>query len=98
MEYHTRNNKVYATYQDAERGEFGERGQRASEDLSPQKALLVYSGHKSPFKSDWSRKQRRLYHRTLSGFEFAKRFGDHVRILVLTQVMITAISTIVLRF
>ena len=72
---------------DAESGVKGERGQRASEDLSPlsQRSLLVYSGHKSPFQSDWTRTQRRLYHRVLSGFEFAKKSNDYIRVLTLTS-------------
>ena len=64
-------------------------GQRASEDpLALQRSLLVYSGHKSPFQSsnsDWTRTQRRLYHRVLSGLEMAKRSNDYPRVMVLTS-------------
>jgi len=72
---------------DAESGVQGERGHRASEDLSPLaiQASLVYSSHKSPFKTEWNKKQRRLYHRVLSGFEFAKKQGDYIRVLTLTS-------------
>ena len=93
--------KLYGPIHDAERGEFGERGQRASEDLSPQMSLLVVSGHKSPFKtfispggypkppsgfkSSWSRTQKHLYHRILSGIEMARRSNDYLRVLTLTS-------------
>lgn len=48
-------------------------------------SLLVYSGHKSPFHSSWTKTQRRLYHRVMSGFEMAKRSNDYVRVLTLTS-------------
>jgi len=70
---------------DAERGCKGERASCLGGSLPFAQASLVYSSHKSPFKTEWTRKQRRLYHRTLSGFEFAKRFGDYIRVLTLTS-------------
>jgi len=76
---------LHDAIQDAERGVQGEEGQRALEELPPLASSLVYSGHKSPFQSEWTKTQRRLYHRTLSGFEFAKRFGDQIRVLTLTS-------------
>jgi len=85
--------KLYVIH-DAERGEpLGERGQRASEDLSPlersgaeRKATsLVVSCHKSPFQSSWTRAQKRLFHRVLSGIEMAKRSNDYLRVLTLTS-------------
>jgi len=44
---------------------------------------LVVSGHKSP-RSSWSRSQKRLYQRVLSGFECAKKGRDFVRVMTLT--------------
>lgn len=37
----------------------------------------------SQFKSDWTKKQKRLYHRVLSGFEIAKQLKDRVRVIEL---------------
>lgn len=51
-------------------------------------SLLVVSGHNSPFPSSnsaWTKTQRRLYHRVLSGFELAKRSDDYIRVLTLTS-------------
>jgi hypothetical protein len=51
-------------------------------------AITTYldsSGHKWPFESDWSRSQRRLYHRSLSGVEFHRRRGHRLRFMTLTS-------------
>lgn len=53
-------------------------------------SLLVNSGHKSPsvlggLTSQWSRRQRRLFHRSMSGIEFGLVRGDVVRVLTLTS-------------
>jgi hypothetical protein len=57
-------------------------GSEIQADLS---SSLVISVHKLPFKSNWIKSQRRIYHRVLSGFECAKRVGDHVRVITLTS-------------
>lgn len=46
---------------------------------------FIVRGDKSPFQSSWSRTQKRLYHRAMSGFEMAKRSNDFVRVMVLTS-------------
>ena len=54
-------------------------------------SLLDCGGHKSPFSSSkqrenqWSRKQRRAYHRVLSGLEVARAFNERVRFITLTS-------------
>ena len=65
---------------------------RAGGSLPESSSLLVVSGHKSPFSShdsgwvsDWTKTQRRLYHRVMSGFEMAKRDNDYLRVLTLTS-------------
>jgi len=68
---------------DAEGGDNG--GRASCLGGSPPSSLVLVSVHKSPFKSTWSKAQKRLYHRVLSGFECAKRVGDHVRVMTLTS-------------
>ena len=65
--------------------EGGDNGGRASCLGGSPPSSLVYSVHKSPFKSSWLKSQKRLYQRVLSGFECAKRVGDHVRVMTLTS-------------
>ena len=50
------------------------------------------SGHNSPrfsspqpHKKEWSRKQKRAYHRALSGLEVAHALNEHVRFITLTS-------------
>jgi len=51
-----------------------------------------FSGHNSPqllspqpHKNQWSRKQKRCYHRALSGLEVAHALNNHVRFITLTS-------------
>ena len=55
-------------------------------------SLLDYSSRKSPLFSSrrqsgnlWSRKQKRAYHRALSGLEVAYSLNEHVRFVTLTS-------------
>jgi hypothetical protein len=51
---------------------------------SPPNTLLDYSVHKSPFPS-YSKRQKRLFHRALSGCEVAQGLKEKVRFLHLTS-------------
>jgi len=62
--------------------------------LAPAEALtsLDPRGHNSPpllspqpHKKEWSRKQKRAYHRALSGLEVAHALNEHVRFITLTS-------------
>jgi hypothetical protein len=46
---------------------------------------LVNSCHKSPFVGSWSRRQKRLFHRGMSGIEIAWSLGEEIRFLTLTS-------------
>ena len=55
-------------------------------------ASLDRSGHNSPqllspqpHKKEWTRKQKRAYHRALSGLEVAHSMNEHVRFITLTS-------------
>lgn len=90
-----KNNTLSSKREVGEAQESFEGGEKPEALPSPRdSSLLVYSSYKSPFSEQksskileggWDRKQRRLYHRVMSGFELAKRMNDYTRVITLTS-------------